>query len=107
MELLPNINVNVSIHSNERNNVVTIPRAAVEFDSGHRYVYRGDKERWVKPVARREMQVGIADSTSFEVVSGLKENEMVALPGDAVLKDGMAVKIVNTDAAYIRGHKDG
>jgi len=24
-----------------------------------------------------------------------------------VLHDGMAVKIVNTDAAYIRGHSDG
>ena len=32
---------------------------------------------------------------------------MVALPGDAVLHDGMAVKIVNTDASYVRGHRDG
>jgi hypothetical protein len=56
---------------------------------------------------RREIHVGIADSTSFEVVSGLRDNEMVALPGDTVLHDGMAVKIVNTDAAYVRGHRDG
>ncbi|MDP9340228.1 MAG: efflux RND transporter periplasmic adaptor subunit [Acidobacteriota bacterium] len=111
LELLPNINVNVSIHSNERTNVLTVPRAAVDAEGGHRYVFVvgktglsvGGKSR----LERREIHVGIADSTSFEVVSGLQEKEMVALPGDAVLHDGMAVKIVNTDAAYIRGHRDG
>jgi HlyD family secretion protein len=108
LELLPNINVNVSIHSNERNNVLTVPRAAVDADGGHRYVFVVAKSTLGKSrLARREIQVGIADSTSFEVVSGLKEEEMVALPGDAVLHDGMAVKIVNTDSAYVRGHRDG
>ena len=108
LELLPNVNVNVSIHSNERNNVLTVPRAAVDADGGHRYVFVVAKTALGKTrLARREIQVGIADSTSFEVVSGLKEGEMVALPGDAVLHDGMAVKIVNTDAAYVRGHRDG
>jgi HlyD family secretion protein len=107
LELLPNINVNVSIHSHERNNVVTIPRASVDVESGHRYVFVVTKESLGKSrLHRREVQLGIADSTSFEVVSGLNENEMIALPGDTVLKDGMAVKIVSTDAAYIRGHKD-
>jgi HlyD family secretion protein len=111
LELLPNINVNVSIHSNERTNVLTVPRAAVDAEGGRRYVFVvgktalsvGGKSR----LERREIHVGIADSTSFEVVSGLQEKEMVALPGDAVLHDGMAVKIVNTDSAYIRGHRDG
>lgn len=111
LELLPNINVNVIIHSNERTNVLTVPRAAVDAEGGHRYVFVvgkaalsvGGKSR----LERREIHVGIADSTSFEVVSGLQEKEMVALPGDAVLHDGMAVKIVNTDSAYIRGHRDG
>jgi hypothetical protein len=31
---------------------------------------------------------------------------MVALPGDVDLKDGMAVKIVNTDASNVRGRTD-
>jgi HlyD family secretion protein len=107
LELLPNINVNVSIHSHERNNVLTVPRAAVDAESGRRYVFVVDKNALGKTrLRRREVALGIADSTSFEVVSGLGENEMVALPGDAVLHDGMAVKIVNTDSAYIRGHKD-
>jgi HlyD family secretion protein len=108
LELLPNINVDVKIHSNERTNVLTVPRAAVDAESGHRYVFVVTKNALGKTrLARRELQLGIADSTNFEVISGLQENEMVALPGDAVLHDGMAVKIVNTDAAYVRGHSDG
>jgi HlyD family secretion protein len=108
LELLPNINVDVKIHSNERTNVLTVPRAAVDAESGRRYVFVVTKNALGKSrLERRELQLGIADSTNFEVLGGLHENEMVALPGDAVLHDGMAVKIVNTDAAYVRGHSDG
>ena len=55
---------------------------------------------------KREIHVGIADATNYEVLGGLQEGEMVALPGDVDLKDQMAVKIVNTDASYIRGRTD-
>jgi HlyD family secretion protein len=108
LELLPNINVDVKIHSNERMNVLTVPRAAVDAENDHRYVFVVTQSALGKSrLARREIQLGIADSTNFEVISGLQENEMVALPGDAVLHDGMAVKIVNTDDAYVRGHSNG
>jgi HlyD family secretion protein len=107
LELLPNINVDVKIHSNERTNVLTVPRAAVDAEGGHKYVFVVTQNALGKSrLSRRELQLGIADSTNFEVISGLQENEMVALPGDAVLHDGMAVKIVNTDSAYVRGHSD-
>ena len=46
---------------------------------------------------------GISVLGTFLLVGGLTEDEMVALPGDMDLRDGMAVQIVNTDAAYLRG----
>ena len=110
LELLPNINVNVRIHSNERTNVLTVPRAAVDAESGRRYVFVVVKNQLSvnkTRLERREIQVGIADSTSYEVLSGLQESDIVALPGDAVLHDGMAVKVVSMDSAYVRGHRDG
>jgi HlyD family secretion protein len=73
LELLPNINVNVSIHSNERSNVLTVPRAAVDADAGHRYVF---------VVAKNSL-------------------------GKTRLERREILKIVNTDAAYLRGHRDG
>jgi HlyD family secretion protein len=102
LELLPNINVNVRINSKERMNVLAVPRGAVASEGGHRYVFV------VKPnqlgvgkstLEKREIRVGIADAASYEVMSGLQEGEMIALPGDTDLHDGMAVQVVNTNAA--------
>jgi len=95
LELLPNTNVNVRINSREHFGVLSVPRGAVEVDGGHRYVYV------VKPnqlgvgkstLEKREIHVGIADATNYEVVSGLQE-------GDVDLHDGMNVIVVNTSAA--------
>ena len=109
LELLPNINVNVRINSRERVNVLTVPRGAVEAQEGRRFVFvvlRNALGVGKATLERREIHVGIADATNYEVVSGLREGEMVALPGDVDLKDGMPVKIVKTDASYIRGRSE-
>jgi HlyD family secretion protein len=109
LELLPNINVNVRINSRERHNVLTVPRGAVEAEGGQRFVFvvlRQALSVSKATLQKREIHVGIADSTNYEVVSGLKEGDMVALPGDVDLKDGMPVKVVNTDASYIRGRTE-
>lgn len=106
LELLPNINVNVRINSKERRNVLTVPRGAVEFDGAKRYVYvvkDGNLGVGQSKLERREVQLGIADATNYEVASGLNENDLVALPGDAILRDGMAVKVVSTDGSAVRG----
>src|SRR6267378_4306501 len=56
---------------------------------------------------KREIHVGIADATSYEVVSGLQEGDLVALPGDVDLRDGMYVIVVNTGVANFRGDLNG
>jgi HlyD family secretion protein len=109
LELLPNINVNVRINSRERINVLTVPRGAVDAEGGRRFVFvvlRNAIGVGKATLQKREIRVGIADATNYEVVSGLAEGEMVALPGDVDLKDGMPVKITNTDASYIRGRSE-
>jgi HlyD family secretion protein len=109
LELLPNINVNVRINSQERTNVLTVPRGAVASDGGPRFVYvvKGNDFGVNKSkLEKREIHVGIADATNYEVASGLQENEMVALPGDTELKDGMVVRVMNTDASRVRGRAD-
>ena len=106
LELLPGANVNVRINSKERINVLSVPRGAVEADGGNRYVYVvKDNQLGVgkKTLEKRRIQVGIADATNYEVISGLDQSEMVALPGDVDLRDGLAVRIMNTDSAYTRG----
>jgi HlyD family secretion protein len=108
LELLPNINVNVRINSQERSSVLSVPRGAVSTENGKRFVFVVKKNPLAvnqSTLEKREIKVGIADATSYEVVSGLQQDEMIALPGDIDLHDGMAVKVVNTDSAYVRGQR--
>lgn len=102
LELLPNINVNVKINLKERMNVVTVPRGAVETEGGKRYVFVVRAGVGKATLEKREIQVGIADATSFEVLSGLQGTETVALPGDVELREGMVVKVVNMDNSNIK-----
>jgi HlyD family secretion protein len=106
LDLLPNTNVNVRINSKERVEVVTVPRGAVETENGKRYVFVVKEGVGNSTLEKREIRVGIADATSFEVISGLEGSEVVALPGDVDLKDGMVVKVVNMDNSNVRGEKD-
>jgi HlyD family secretion protein len=107
LQLLPNTNVNVRINSKERMNVITVPRGAVETENGKRYVFVVKNSGVTnETLERREIQVGIADATNFEVVGGLQGNEVVALPGDVELKSGMTVKVVNMDNSNVEGARN-
>jgi HlyD family secretion protein len=110
LELLPNINVNVRINSRERLGVLSVPRGAVEAEGGRRYVFVVRKSQLGvgrSTLEKREIHVGIADATSYEVISGLQEGEMVALPGDVDLHDGMDVIVVRTEVANFWGRWNG
>lgn len=98
IELLPNVNVNVRIVAKERHNVLAVPRGAVQLQGGNRFVFivkDNGLSVTQKRLEKRQVAVGIASATSFEILSGLQEGEVVALPGDVDLKDGMPVEIVS------------
>jgi len=96
LELLPNINVNVRINSTSASRA---HRPAARWSAGRPEVsslWSAQRSSVGKATpGKREIRVGIADATNYES-GGLQEGEMVALPGDVDLKDGMPVKIVNT-----------
>jgi HlyD family secretion protein len=110
LELLPNINVNVRINSKERIGVLSVPRGAVEAEGVRRYVYVVKESQLgvgKSTLEKREIHVGIADATNYEVVSGLQEGELVALPGDVDLRDGMDVIVVSKTAADFKRSANG
>jgi HlyD family secretion protein len=86
-ELLPNTNVNVRIRTGERENTLTISRAALRTEGGGHYVLVVDQGR----LRKRDVKVGISNAKDYEILSGLGENDLVALPGTTELQDGMAV----------------
>jgi HlyD family secretion protein len=88
LELLPNINVDVHILVRDRPGALVLPRAAVHLDAGKHYVYLFDGDK----IHRREISLGVASATKYEIVAGLKEGDRVALPGDHELRDGMDIR---------------
>jgi len=109
LELLPNVNVSVRINSQERRNVLVIPRGTVASENGKRFVFvvkSAGLGVGKSLLEKREIQLGIADSVHYEVISGLDSKDLVALPGDVDLQDGMRVKIVKTETTTIQGHRD-
>jgi HlyD family secretion protein len=110
LELLPNINVNVRINSRERIGVLSVPRGAVAAEGGKRYVFvvkRNQLSVNKSILEKREIHVGIADATNYEVVSGLQEGELVALPGDVDLRDGMTVTVIATEVFHFQERWNG
>jgi HlyD family secretion protein len=89
IELLPNTNVQVRILVHERRGALVIPRAAVrEGDKGQRYVWVFDGDR----VHRRDISLGVASASKYEVLSGLAPDDQVAEPAGEELKEGMQIR---------------
>jgi HlyD family secretion protein len=110
LELLPNINVNVRINSRERIGVLSVPRGAVAAEGGRRFVFVVKNSQLgvgKSTLEKREIHVGIADATNYEVVSGLKEGDLVALPGDVDLRDGMTVTVISTEVLIFAERGNG
>lgn len=88
LELLPNVNVEVTILVLERHATLVVPRSAVREGDGKHYVFVFDGEK----VHRREIAVGIANASKYEVLSGVALDDRIALPGERNLKDGMEIR---------------
>lgn len=88
LELLPNINVDVHILVRDRPGALVLPRSAVHLDGGKHFVFLFDGDK----IHRREISLGVASATKYEIVAGLKEGDRVALPGDQELHDGMDIR---------------
>lgn len=86
-ELLPNTNVDVRIRTAERDNTLTLPRGAIRSDGNRQYVFVIQEGR----LARRDVSLGISNSSHYEILDGITETDVIALPGASDLQEGMPV----------------
>lgn len=87
-DLLPNTNVDVRILVHERRGVLAVPRAAVNEEANQHYVFLVQGDR----VQRRDITVGIASSSMYQVVAGLASGDVVAEPVEHQLRPGMKIR---------------
>jgi multidrug resistance efflux pump len=93
LDLLPNTTVDVRIHISERPSVLVVPRGALYVDGSKRFVFVAEDDR----LHRRDIKVGVANPTQIEVLSGLQQGDVVALPGEVSLKEGLRIRAVRPE----------
>jgi HlyD family secretion protein len=93
LDLLPNTTVDVRIHISERPAALVVPRGAVYIEGDKRFVFRVEDNR----LHRRFIKVGIANPTKIEVLSGVSEGDVVALPGEVSLKENLRIIAVRPE----------
>jgi HlyD family secretion protein len=89
-DLLPSTNVVVTVTTQQRSNVLSIPREALRTEGIQNYVFRIVKGKLV----RTKVSVGVVNLTLVEIIGGLSEKDTVVLNAisNVDLVDGLAVE---------------
>jgi HlyD family secretion protein len=92
-KLLPNVNVNVAIVTQEDKGVLTVPREAIRQDDDHPYVFVVANDQ----LHHQNVQISISNLTSVEVTSGLQNGTLIALnsTNSKPLSDHLDVKVIH------------
>lgn len=90
-ELPPGLFVGVRVITDTRTNAILIPKRAVIYEGGERYVYAVVNDRAVK----KKLTVGFEDPNNVEALSGFEVGTSVIVLGQSGLKDGSLVRSVN------------
>lgn len=93
-DLPPGLFVGVRIITDTRSDAVLIPKRAVVYEGGERYVFTVVKDRAVK----KKLTAGFEDPNNVQALSGFEVGTPVIVLGHSGLKDGALVRSVNTVA---------
>ena len=96
-DLLPNTNVTVTVTTEQRNNVLSVPREALHTEGSVNFVYKIVHNRLVRTPVEIAPNA-IVNLTRAEITSGVSEGDLIALgaTSEVDLTDGMQVKVVET-----------
>jgi membrane fusion protein (multidrug efflux system) len=94
-DLPPGLFVGVRVITDTRTNAVLIPKRAVIYEGGERYVYAVVNDRAVK----KKLTVGFEDPNNVEALAGFEVGTPVIVLGQSGLKDGSLVRSVNAGPA--------
>jgi HlyD family secretion protein len=85
--IIPDLSASVSVLLKEEKNTVVAPRAALQREGGEYYVrVKGPSGGWEK----RKVKVGLTNDTEAAILSGLREEEEVALAPEISPQDAPA-----------------
>jgi len=90
-ELPPGLFVSVRVITNTHDQAVLIPKRAVVYEGGERYIFTVKND----VATKRKLQIGFEDPQHVEAVAGIEPGTEVIVVGQNGLKDGAQVRSVN------------
>lgn len=94
-ELPPGLFVGVRVITDTRANAILVPKRAILYEGGERYLFVVDKGKALK----KKLTVGYEDPNNVEALSGFEPGTVVITLGQSGLKDGQLVRSVNATPA--------
>jgi len=101
-KLKPGMFASVFITTETHNNALIIPKRALilESDLDQVYIYQEGKAHKVN------LKVGFTSGEDLEVLSGLKEGDLVVTAGQDGLREGLPLRIPARDSSFTQASKD-
>lgn len=93
--LRPGTFIQADIVRETHENAVIVDKEAVVRELGRSYVFVAKDG----VATRRDVELGIEDEKTFEILSGVEAGERVIVEGQGGLKEGAAVKVIGEEAA--------
>lgn len=93
----PGIFVNVQIITDTHSKAVLVPKQAIVYDGGDRFVFVVRDSM----ASRVKLDVGFEDGASIEALSEIEPGTPIIIVGQNGLKDQAKVKIVNADSSVV------
>lgn len=94
-KLKPGMFARIGVVYERRANALQIPRTAIVDNDGQATVFVVNKDK----AEQRDIQTGLANAGTIEVIAGLAKGEKVVIVGQNGLKTGNIVRVVTLDAA--------
>jgi len=92
--LLPGMYAQVQVIAAQKPDAILVPREAVVQQGLRNIVFVNDNGR----ASARQVELGMTDDKSSEIVSGLSAGEQIVVVGQAALRDGAAIQVVEAPA---------
>jgi membrane fusion protein (multidrug efflux system) len=87
----PGLFVSVRIVTDTRQNTVLLPKEAIVYEGGERYIFTVEDGK----ASKHRLDAGYENATVIEALSGVEPGTPVIVLGQNGLKDGTAIRIVN------------
>jgi len=101
--LLPGLYAQATINLEQRADALALPLQALNQENGETTVYVVNSSNAIE---KRRVEVGIQTDTDAELVSGLREGEMVVVSDRSSLKPGQPVRSQMVDLVPYHGLED-